>query len=74
MDRERLRRARLLRRRARFAAVVSGDGGSPKMKNFMNAPMRMTTDSWPSRNPSVNDNLRCSACDIDQYACTRDLP
>ena len=30
---------------ARRAAVTSGDGGSPKIKNFMNAPIRTTTDS-----------------------------
>ncbi len=35
----------LLRVSARFAAVVSAEGASPKMKNLMNAPMRMTTDS-----------------------------
>lgn len=35
----------LLRVNARFAAVVSAEGASPKMKNLMNAPMRMTTDS-----------------------------
>lgn len=28
------------------------------MKNLMKAPMRITTDSWPSRKPSVNDNLQ----------------
>jgi hypothetical protein len=34
------------------------DGGtSPKMKNFMNAPIKSTTESWPSRNPCVNDRL-----------------
>ena len=33
------------RARARAEAVVSGDGGSPKMKNLMKAPMRITTDS-----------------------------
>ena len=36
---------------ARNAAVTSGDGGSPKMKNFMKAPMRMTIDSCPRRRP-----------------------
>lgn len=46
MERERLcPEAFLLRARARFAAVASAEGGSPKMKNLMNAPMRMTTDS-----------------------------
>lgn len=35
----------LLRARARFAAVVSAEGGSPKIKNLMNAAIRITTDS-----------------------------
>lgn len=43
---------------ARRAAVTSGEGGSPKMKNLMNAPMRMTIESWPSSSPWVNDSLR----------------
>lgn len=34
-----------LRSVARKAAVTSGDGGSPNMKNFMKAPMRITTES-----------------------------
>ena len=46
------------RARARAEAVVSGVGGSPKMKNLIKAPMRMTTDSCPRRNPSVNDKLQ----------------
>lgn len=41
---------------ARRAAVTSGEGGSPKMKNLMNAPMRMTIESWPSSSPWVNDS------------------
>ncbi len=49
--------SRLWRARALVRAVVSGEGGSPKMKNLMKAPMRITTDSWPRRKPSVNDNL-----------------
>jgi hypothetical protein len=36
---------------ARRAAVTSAEGGSPKMKNFMNAPMRMTIESWPRSRP-----------------------
>jgi hypothetical protein len=45
--------ARVLDRRsvARKAAVTSGDGGSPNMKNFMKAPMRITIESWPRRRP-----------------------
>lgn len=58
MERDRLcSRARLRRARARLAAVVSGEGGSPKMKNLMNAPMSITIDSWPRRKPSVKDRL-----------------
>lgn len=52
MDMERFRWAR-----ARLAATVSGEGGSPKMKNLIKAPMSITTESWPRRNPSVNDSL-----------------
>ena len=43
--------SRLWRASARVEAVVSGEGGSPKMKNLMKAPMKITTDSWPSRKP-----------------------
>jgi hypothetical protein len=45
--------ARVLDRRsvARKAAVTSGDGGSPNIKNFMKAPMRITIESWPRRRP-----------------------
>ena len=50
--------SRLWRARALVNAVVSGEGGSPKIKNLMKAPMRITTDSWPRRKPSVNDSLR----------------
>ena len=46
-----------LRSVARKAAVTSGDGGSPNMKNLMNAPMRITIESWPRRRPWVKDNL-----------------
>jgi hypothetical protein len=51
--------ARVLDRRsvARRAAVTSGDGGSPKMKNFMNAPIRMTIESCPRSSPWVNERL-----------------
>ncbi len=45
------------RARARVEAVVSGEGGSPKMKNLMKAPMRITTESWPRRKPSVKESL-----------------
>lgn len=31
--------------RARLAATVSGDGGSPKMKNFIKAPISITIES-----------------------------
>ena len=58
MERERLcSRARLRRARARLAAMVSGEGGSPKMKNLMNAPISITIDNWPRRKPSVKDSL-----------------
>ena len=59
----RVRRERLcarvldLRSVARRAAVTSADGGSPNMKNFMNAPMRMTIESWPRRRPWVKERL-----------------
>jgi len=51
--------ARVLDRRsvARRAAVTSGDGGSPNMKNFMKAPMSMTTESCPRRRPCVKESL-----------------
>lgn len=45
------------RARARAEAVVSGEGGSPKMKNLMKATMRITTESWPRRKPSVKERL-----------------
>ena len=32
-------------------------GASPKMKNLIKAPIKMTTESWPSTNPWVKDNL-----------------
>ena len=52
--------ARVLERRsvARRAAVTSGEGGSPKMKNLMKAPIRMTMESWPRRRPWVKERLR----------------
>jgi hypothetical protein len=37
---------------------MSGDGGSPKMKNLMKAPIKMTTDSWPRIKPWVKEKLR----------------
>lgn len=45
------------RARARAEAVVSGEGGSPKMKNLMKQPIKITTESWPSRKPCVNERL-----------------
>jgi hypothetical protein len=51
---------------ARRAALTSADGGSPKMKNLMKAPMRMTTDSWPRSRPWVNDRLE-SRSDIASF-------
>lgn len=32
-------------------------GASPKIKNFMNAPMRSTTESCPTNRPCVNERL-----------------
>jgi hypothetical protein len=56
--RERLwARVRERRSVARRAAVTSGEGGSPKMKNFMKAPMRITMESWPRRRPCVKERL-----------------
>lgn len=51
--------ARVRERRsvARRAAVISGEGGSPKMKNLMKAPRRITTESWPRRRPCVKERL-----------------
>jgi hypothetical protein len=60
VEERRVRRERLcasVRERrsvARKAAVTSGEGGSPKMKN---APMRMTMESWPRRRPWVKERL-----------------
>jgi hypothetical protein len=34
-----------------------GGGASPNMKNLMKAPISSTTDSWPNKNPCVNDRL-----------------
>jgi hypothetical protein len=45
---------------ARRAAVTSGEGGSPKIKNLMKAPMRITMESWPRRRPCVKESLRRS--------------
>jgi hypothetical protein len=51
--------ARVLERRsvARKEAVTSAEGGSPNMKNLINAPIRITIDSCPSRRPWVNESL-----------------
>lgn len=38
-------------------ADVEVEGASPKMKNLMKTPKRMTTESWPRRKPWVNDSL-----------------
>jgi hypothetical protein len=58
--RERLwARVRERRSVARRAAVTSAEGGSPKMKNLMKAPMRMTTESWPRSRPCVKERLLC---------------
>lgn len=42
---------------ARSAADTSAEGGSPKMKNLMKAPMRITTESCPRRRPCVKERL-----------------
>ena len=42
---------------ARNAAVTSGEGGSPNMKNLMKAPISITTDSWPRSRPCVKESL-----------------
>lgn len=42
---------------ARMEAVISGDGGSPKMKNLMKAAIRRTMEIWPRMKPCVNENL-----------------
>lgn len=56
--RERLcARVRERRSVARNAAVTSGDGGSPKMKNLMKAPMRITIESCPRSRPCVKERL-----------------
>jgi hypothetical protein len=56
--RERLcARVRERRSVARREAVTSAEGGSPKMKNFMNAPRRRTMESWPMRRPWVKESL-----------------
>jgi hypothetical protein len=66
--RERLwARVRERRSVARRAAVTSAEGGSPKMKNLMKAPMRMTTESWPRSRPCVKERLLCyirTACSM----------
>jgi hypothetical protein len=63
VEERRVRRERLCasvrerRSAARTAAVASGDGGSPNMKNLMNAPIRITMESWPRRRPWVKERL-----------------
>ena len=48
-------RARLV---VRFEKPRDGGGGaSPKMKNLMKAPIRRTTESWPTSRPWVKDRL-----------------
>jgi hypothetical protein len=42
---------------ARREAVTSAEGGSPKMKNFINAPSKRTIESWPRRRPWVKESL-----------------
>ncbi len=44
------------RARARAEAVVSGEGGSPKMKIFIKRMTRTTMESWP-RKKEVKDRL-----------------
>lgn len=57
--RERLcARVRERRSVARNEAVTSAEGGSPKMKNFMKAPIRITMESWPRRRPWVKERLK----------------
>lgn len=56
--RERLcARVRERRSVALKAAVISGEGGSPKMKNLMKAPIKITMESWPRRRPCVKESL-----------------
>ena len=50
-------RLRSRRARARAEAVVSGEGGSPNIKNLMKQPIKITTESCPSRKPCVNERL-----------------
>ena len=50
-------RLRLRKAWARLAAMVSGEGGSPKMKNLMKAPMRITMEIWPRRKPDMKESL-----------------
>lgn len=46
-----------LRSVARIEATISGEGGSPKMKNLMKAASKSTTDSCPRMRPCVKDRL-----------------
>lgn len=57
VSRERLCASVLDRRSVALnAAVTSGDGGSPNMKNLIKAPMRMTIESCPRRSPWVKES------------------
>jgi hypothetical protein len=50
-----------LRRRAaaRFDRPRDGGGGaSPKIKNWMKAPISRTTESWPTKRPWVKERLK----------------
>ena len=63
--RERLwARVRERRSVARRADVISAEGASPKMKNLMKAPIRITIESWPRRRPCVKESLRGVLTDV----------
>ena len=50
--------AELIEIERRWAVGVCDDeGASPKMKNLIKAPMRITTESWPRRNPWMKESL-----------------
>lgn len=49
-------RVRDLRSVARREAVISAEGGSPKMKNLMKAAIKRTIEIWPRMNPCVKVN------------------
>lgn len=46
-----------LRSVARMEAVTSEEGASPKIKNFIKAAMRRTTETWPRMKPWVKEKL-----------------